>query len=350
MNLVLYSDKIDEYLKQDDVIDYENEAIAELADTLSQKADNEIDYIEAAYEFVRDHISHSADIGEDAITCTASEVLKAGHGICFAKSHLLAALLRSKSIPAGFCYQKLILDDETAPVLIYHGLNGVYVKDYKKWIRLDARGNKAGVNAEFSVETEQLAFAVRPEMGEEDSLIVYPDPDLKVLEKLRKSKTRTELWNDLPTELGYNMVKEEIRYIQTSDKDFWFSLDRHLPETEFDKKVRDRQGYVLLRDGKPLSLLRYNLFWDNTPFCTMLYVAFAFQRQGYGKKLMEYWEKDMKARGYSMVLTSTQVDEQAQHFYRKLGYKDCGGFVVDIAGQEQPMELFLIKALTGENI
>ena len=312
MNLVLYSDKVDEYLKYDDVIDYENEAIAELADTLSQKADSEIDYIKAAYEFVRDHISHSADIGEDVITCTASEVLKAGHGICFAKSHLLAALLRCKAVPAGFCYQKLILDDETAPVLIYHGLNGVYLKDCKKWVRLDARGNKAGVNAEFSVETEQLAFTVRPEMGEEDSFIVYPDPDIKVLEKLRGNKTRTELWNDLPTELEYDMVKEEIRYIQISDKDFWFSLDKHLPEAEFEKKVRDRQGY--------------------------------------GKKLLEYWEKNMKAQGYGMVLTSTQVDEQAQHFYRKLGYKDCGGFVVDIAGQEQPMELFLIKALTGENI
>lgn len=81
----------------------------------------------------------------DILTCTASEVLSAGHGICFAKSHLLAAILRCKSVPAGFCYQKLILDDETAPVLIYHGLNGVYIKEYQKWIRLDARGNKEGV-------------------------------------------------------------------------------------------------------------------------------------------------------------------------------------------------------------
>lgn len=79
---------------------------------------------------------------------------------------------------------------------------------------------------------------------------------------------------------GYDMVREEIRYIQMSDKDFWFSLDRHLPEAEFEKKVRDRQGYVLLRDGKPLGLLRYNLFWDNTPFCTMLYVSSVFQGQG----------------------------------------------------------------------
>ena len=204
MNIVLYSNKVDEYLKHDDVIDYENEAIAELADTLYQKADNEFDFIKTAYEFVRDQISHSADINKDVITCTASEVLKAGHGICFAKSHLLAALLRCKSVPAGFCYQKLILDDETAPVLIYHGLNGVYIKDCKKWIRLDARGNKIGVNAQFSAETEQLAFPIRPELGEEDSFIIYPDPDIKVLEKLRINKTRTELWKNLPTELEYN--------------------------------------------------------------------------------------------------------------------------------------------------
>lgn len=204
MDIVLYSNRIEAYVKCDNVIDYDNEAVAELADELFQKAENELEFIRMAYEFVRDQISHSADIEKDRITCSASEVLKAGHGICFAKSHLLAALLRCKAVPAGFCYQKLILDDEMAPVLIYHGLNGVYCKDMEKWVRLDARGNKAGVNAQFSVETEQLAFAVRPEMGEGDGLIVYPDPDKKILEKLGKYRTRTELWNDLPTELAYN--------------------------------------------------------------------------------------------------------------------------------------------------
>ena len=204
MDIILYSNKPDEYLKHDRVIDYDNEAIIELADTLFEKANDELDFIKKAYEFVRDNISHSADINEDTITCTASEVLNARHGICFAKSHLLAALLRCKFVPTGFCYQKLILDDETAPALIYHGLNGVYIKDCKKWIRLDARGNKSGVNAQFSIETEQLAFPIRPNMGEVDNFIVYPDPDAKILEKLRGNKTRTELWKHLPTELGYN--------------------------------------------------------------------------------------------------------------------------------------------------
>ena len=204
MALILFTDNIEEYLKEDDVVNYGNENIKRLADTLYQGTSDEVEYIKKAYEYVRDQISHSADIKEDAITCSASEVLEAGHGICFAKSHLLAALLRYKSIPTGFCYQKLILDDETAPVLIYHGFNGVYVKEFHKWIRLDARGNKESVNAQFSLEKEQLAFHVRVEKGEEDGFVIYPDPDAKVLEKFRIHKTRTELWDDLPTELGYN--------------------------------------------------------------------------------------------------------------------------------------------------
>ena len=137
----------------------------------------------------------------------------------------------------------------------------------------------------------------------------------------------------------------EIRYIRLDDKEFWFSLDKHLSEQEFNNKVRDNRGYVLLDDNKPVGLLRYNLFWDNTPFCNLIYINNECQGKGFGKLLIEYWENDMKSQGYGMLLTSTQVDESAQHFYRKLGYKDCGGFVIDIKGYEQPMELFLVKSI-----
>ena len=137
----------------------------------------------------------------------------------------------------------------------------------------------------------------------------------------------------------------EIKYVEAKNKDFWYSLDKHLPENEFEKKVRDKQGYVLFEDGKEIGLLRYNLFWDNTPFCTMIFVERSRQKSGYGKALMEHWERDMKEQGYGMVLISTQVDEGAQHFYRKLGYKDCGGFIIDIPGYEQPMEMFMIKSI-----
>jgi len=31
--------------------------------------------------------------------------------------------------------------------------------------------------------------------------------------------------------------------------------------------------------------------------------------------------------------------------WRKLGYKDCDGFVIDVPGYEQSMEMFLIKGI-----
>ena len=134
------------------------------------------------------------------------------------------------------------------------------------------------------------------------------------------------------------MIK--IRYVEASDKEFWYSLDKHLPETEFENKVYTKRGYVLSLNNKPVGLLRYNLFWDSVPFCTMIFIDCQYQGKGYGKQLIQYWENDMKRRGYEMLLTSTQVDEKAQHFYRKLGYKDCGGFVIDIPQYAQPMEMF----------
>ena len=136
-----------------------------------------------------------------------------------------------------------------------------------------------------------------------------------------------------------------IRCLRLVDKEFWYRLDRHLPESEFENKVRTKRGYILSLDGNPIGLLRYNLFWDNTPFCTMLIIEEAYRGKGYGKYLMEYWEWEMKRQGYGMLLVSTQADENAQHFYRRLGYKDCGGFVIDIPRYAQPMELFFIKAI-----
>lgn len=220
MNIVLYTNKIEEYLKSSDVIDFDKEEIIKLADELYEQSHNELDFIKRAYEFVRDNISHSADINEDVITCTASEVLKAGHGICFAKSHLLVALLRCKSVPSGLCYQKIIVNDEEQPVYAYHGLNGIYLKEYNKWIRVDARGNKNGVNAQFLIDDEQLAYSIDSQRGEEDDFTVYPEPDAYIVENLKKNKTRTELWNNLPDKLAYkecnNMKKENEPQNKTS--------------------------------------------------------------------------------------------------------------------------------------
>ena len=136
-----------------------------------------------------------------------------------------------------------------------------------------------------------------------------------------------------------------IRYVKLNDKKDWYNLDHHLPENIFAEKVRTNQGYVFVEDEKIIGILRYNLFWDNTPFCTMLFIEDSYRSKGYGRQMIVHWEKDMKAQGYGMLMTSTQVDEDAQRFYRKLGYKDAGGFIVDVPGFEQPMEMIMMKAV-----
>ena len=139
------------------------------------------------------------------------------------------------------------------------------------------------------------------------------------------------------------MIK--IRYVEFEDQTFWYRLDKHLPQQEFRKKVENKEGYVLLNDDKAIGLLRYNFFCDNIPFCTMLLIDKNFQNKGYGKKMMEFWENEMKLQGHKIVLTSTQVDEKAQHFYRKLGYQDCGGLLINDGDFKQPMELILRKTI-----
>ena len=137
----------------------------------------------------------------------------------------------------------------------------------------------------------------------------------------------------------------EIRHVQESDYEFWVSLDQYLSKDRFMQKVRDKMGYILLVNDEPVGLLRYNLFWDEHPFCTMLYVKKRKQRAGYGKAMMRFWEKEMQQRGHKMLLTSTQVDEEAQHFYRKLGYQDAGSLLITVPEYQQPMELFLLKRI-----
>ena len=136
----------------------------------------------------------------------------------------------------------------------------------------------------------------------------------------------------------------EIRYAINTDKVFWFTLDHHIDDDEFLLKVRDKRAYIISVDGKPVGVMRYNLFWDNIPFLTLIYLDEPYQRKGFGKRALLFWEKEMIGFGHKMVMASTQVDEQAQHFYRKLGYIEKGSLSFDNTPLGQPMEMLLIKS------
>jgi len=135
------SDDLSEYLVSDSIVDWQTPAVRQKALELTRPLSDEIAKARCLYEWVRDSIPHSNDAGLDMVTCTASEVLLHNTGICFAKSHLLAALLRAVHIPAGFCYQVLRLDPPVNNEPVLHGLNAIYFATLDKWIRVDARGN-----------------------------------------------------------------------------------------------------------------------------------------------------------------------------------------------------------------
>ena len=206
MHLQQQFSDLNRYLETSDIIDFGYQMsrdVTDLSFEITTYSESEIDYIKNAYEYVRDKIAHSADIDGHIVTCKASDVLRVKEGICFAKSHLLAAILRCNQIPTGFCYQKLILNNNSAPYLVLHGLNAVYIEKFNKWIRLDARGNKTGVDAQFSLEQEKLAFPVRTENDEEDIPIIFASPDKNVVTALTNNKSVEMLWANLPTSLCY---------------------------------------------------------------------------------------------------------------------------------------------------
>jgi len=184
---------LDAYLVELPDVDYSHPLIQQKVRQLQETSGPfEFERIQAAFEFVRDEIRHSSDIQSHRVTCEASEVLQAGEGICVAKSHLLAALLRAQGVPTGFCYQCLILDEEENSYCL-HGLNAVYLAESRRWIRLDARGNKPGVQAEFSVEQEKIAFPVQPELGEIDYPTIYAQPHPAMLKPLHEYTDRFEM-------------------------------------------------------------------------------------------------------------------------------------------------------------
>jgi transglutaminase-like putative cysteine protease len=194
MKLIPESVNLTEYLKELEVVNYSHPLIQEKVDELFDKELSDIEKVKAAFEFVRDGVSHSWDIQSKRVTCKASEVLKYKEGICYAKSNLLASLLRSVGIPTGFCYQRLMIFDTPDEGYSLHTLNGVFLESLNRWIRIDARGNKPGVQAEFSINEEILAFPIREEFDEKDYPIIYTNPNQKTIAILEANTDALEMY------------------------------------------------------------------------------------------------------------------------------------------------------------
>ena len=145
---------MDEYLEHSEHIDWDTPAIQREAARLATNRGSRESVVRACFEFVRDEIKHSADHQTDPITCRASDVLKYRTRFCYAKSHLLAALLRANKFPTALLYQRLRADDNS---YCLHGLNEVYINGHG-WHRIDARGNTEDIHSAFELGNAALAF------------------------------------------------------------------------------------------------------------------------------------------------------------------------------------------------
>ena len=193
------------FLEKTYYIDYDSEIIINKANELFNDDMTNVEKAEIAFKFVRDEIPHSFDCNAEVVTARASDVLKYKTGICHAKSNLLAALLRSQEIPTGFCFQHLTLKSDDSAGYCLHGFNAIYLNN--KWIKVDARGNKKGINAQFSINNPVLAFENRPEYDEYFCEGIYSQPDSKTMEILKNAENLSEVAENLPDKLS---IKPDI--------------------------------------------------------------------------------------------------------------------------------------------
>lgn len=198
MKLQLESENIQDYLSEiPPIIQFNSPLIQEKIKAIEAQASSKKERAKIAFELARDEIQHSFDTKSKVITIGAEEILEKKEGICFAKSHLLASLLRGMGIPTGFCYQRVLRKGTVESGYALHGLNAIYLEEIG-WFRVDPRGNKPGVNSQFSTDIEKLAYPIREELGEVDYPNVFIAPSPSVVTAMQKSADCHVLFFDRP--------------------------------------------------------------------------------------------------------------------------------------------------------
>ncbi len=316
---------LDQYLTESEFVDYSHPSIQTLAKELADKCSDDESIAGNCFLYVRDEIKHIGDYKLDVQSVKASEVLQNKAGWCYAKALLLAALLRANGIPTALCYQHLSCGEYEDSIYCLHGLNAIYLKKYG-WYRVDARGNKEGVDAKFTPPIEKLAFELKD--TEFNIAGLFDKPLEEVVEKLNKNDTYEKMKNDFPildefifactkkdalalSELSKNLLK----YIFEGNVPQWFignfdkkSFEDRISSSEYkhfgyiiNNKV---VGYIAIRDGKHL----YHLFVDEQ-----------YHKKGIAKKLWQFVEDTL-----DFDTMSTNSSLYALSAYKSFGFKVDG--------------------------
>ena len=324
-------------------INWNNNSILSKADEFKLKFADEISLVKAIYEFVRDEIKHSWDVQDRRVTKSATEVLEQGIGICWAKANLLAALLRACGIPAGICYQRLTLGDVPETGFCIHALNVVYIKSLNRWIRLDARGNKKGVDAQFDLEQESLAFSVRKYLGEVDYGIVYAMPSNKLMQVLEENTDALYMYlNSLPDSIFEykkatiadinELVKTRIIVLRAANK----------LSDDVDLSVVEKESYAYYKQALETNEHIAYLVYDNETFIGAggisfyqvmptyhnssgkkayimnMYTATEYRRQGIAFRTLDLLVKAAKEQGVSQI--ALEATKMGRPLYERYGF------------------------------
>ncbi len=201
MELLLESERLEDYLREvPPVVVFDAPLVQGKIRAIEARASTMEERARLAFLVARDEVHHSFDTRNRTVTINAEDALEQHEGICFAKSHVLATLLRGMGIPTGFCYQRVLRKGTVESGYALHGLNAVHLPEVG-WFRLDPRGNKPGIDAQFSTTHEQLAYPIREELGEVDYPNVFTKPLPAVIESMEDSKDSFELFFKRPEAL-----------------------------------------------------------------------------------------------------------------------------------------------------
>ncbi len=343
MKKLIIKDTIEEYVSISKYINWNDHSILAKADEFKLKFTDEISLIKAIYEFVRDEIKHSWDVQDKRVTKSAAEVLKQGVGICWAKANLLAALLRACGIPTGICYQRLTLGDVPETGFCIHALNAVYIKSLNRWIRLDARGNKIGVDAQFDLEQERLAFLVRKNLGEVDYGIVYANPSDKFMQVLEENTDALYMYLNCLPDSVFEYKKATIDDIDELVRTRMIVLHAaNKLSQDVDLFVVENESYAYykraLETGEHMAYLVYDnrtfigaggvSFYQVMPtyynttgkkaYIMNMYTAPEYRRQGIALHTLDLLVKDAKAQGVSHI--ALEATDMGRPLYERYGF------------------------------
>lgn len=327
-----------EFLEESEIIDFKNEQVFALAHELAKNCTTDEKIAQNCFIYVRDNINHSGDFKDEITTCKASDVLKYKTGWCYAKSHLLAALLRANNIPTGFCYQRLSCSEYKKDIYCLHGLNAIYLKNYG-WYKVDARGNKKGVNAQFNPPFEELAFKL--EKDEFDLVEIYSKPLNVVIESLSKNKTYSEMINIFPNVshfIGKAKTLDALRLSQITNELTSYIFEKEVPkwfedellEDSFEKRILsdEYEHFVYVQENEIVGFITIK----NKNHLFHLFVDKKHHKKGIAKELWQYIKEHFDVSNMSVNASLFSIK-----IYESFGFKISGEQSEYLGLKYQPM-------------